>query len=501
MLTVRGHKVCSKLFIVILSTCLIFSFFNTDGHTQDWQPIVSLVTTPSYFFDPLIKAFDANIHVIWQDYRDNGKHQVYYKHSKDKGDSWIPGIRLSVDPNRSYDEALAVWNNNVHVVWSDTRHYPTDGSIELYYRRSTNNGDSFEGEVRLTTTADDNRYSVIGVFENTVHLIWMTSKSVTEVNYIRSDDNGSTWSVPIILSNPADGISFPQISAFGNNVMVVWEKWHPSMPKSEICYRRSRDNGNNWDPEVTLINAGVYDQYPFFSLFNDKVHITWARETSDPQGDIYYIRSTNFGDDWSPETRLTFDDVPISAAPVSVFGESVHLVWSEDEDGDGTSEISYLKSLDNGETWEPEFRLSPQANDAYAPSIAAFNEDVYVVWEEKGEIFFRRSSLPPSAAEKPGALPGEFQLFQNYPNPFNPKTTLKFYLPQPAEVILSIIDINGKVIKRFQQGLLNPGMHSVQWASSNESGDLLPSGIYYYRIDARAGETRHTDVKKMIFVQ
>jgi len=32
----------------------------------------------------------------------------------------------------------------------------------------------------------------------------------------------------------------------------------------------------------------------------------------------------------------------------------------------------------------------------------------------------------------------EFSLFQNYPNPFNPGTTIKFALPEKADLIISV---------------------------------------------------------------
>ena len=358
MHTARKQRICVNRGMGILCLIMLFCLTETDGHAQDWQPISTLVSTSLKIEYPVIKAFDDNIHLIWGDYRDNGKPQVYYKHSTDKGVSWNPGIRLSVDPNESYDHDMALWNTNVHVVWTDARHYSTDGSVEIYYKRSTNNGDSFEGEVRLTHTAEDNRYSDIAVFENTVHLIWVNYGIGVRVFYTRSEDNGNTWSIPLLLSDPTYDNSYPQIGAFGNNVFVVWHKWNASYTNNEICYRRSRDNGNNWDPEATLINGGgqyLFD--PHISMFNDNIHITSGRETTDPQGYLYYIHSTNCGDDWSPETQLTFDDVSISYAPVAAFEERVLLVWSEDEDGDRTDEISYMKSLNNGVTWEPEFRL------------------------------------------------------------------------------------------------------------------------------------------------
>jgi hypothetical protein len=93
-----------------------------------------------------------------------------------------------------------------------------------------------------------------------------------------------------------------------------------------------------------------------------------------------------------------------------------------------------------------------------------------------------------------------FHLFQNYPNPFNPETTIEYYLHKSGDVTLSLYDIKGNLIKRYVQGILNPGTHSVQWNGRNESGNRVASGIYFYRIEVKTEEKTFMDVKKMILL-
>jgi len=94
-------------------------------------------------------------------------------------------------------------------------------------------------------------------------------------------------------------------------------------------------------------------------------------------------------------------------------------------------------------------------------------------------------------------LADNFQLGQNYPNPFNPTTTIDFTITKKEPVKLSVFDILGHEVKTLVNQSLAPGRHSVTWDGRNESGEIVASGIYFYRFEA--GD--FIDVKKMTFIQ
>ncbi len=69
----------------------------------------------------------------------------------------------------------------------------------------------------------------------------------------------------------------------------------------------------------------------------------------------------------------------------------------------------------------------------------------------------------------------EFILFNPYPNPFNPSTSIRYYIPEAAQVQISIHDITGrKVVDILEQKFLNSGYHSIEWEASKFS-----SGKYF----------------------
>ncbi len=76
------------------------------------------------------------------------------------------------------------------------------------------------------------------------------------------------------------------------------------------------------------------------------------------------------------------------------------------------------------------------------------------------------------------------ELSQNYPNPFNPVTVIPFYLGQRGPVVLTIHDAQGRLVKTLVDGALNVGEHRVEWNGTNDTGERVGSGVYFYRLRA-----------------
>jgi hypothetical protein len=81
--------------------------------------------------------------------------------------------------------------------------------------------------------------------------------------------------------------------------------------------------------------------------------------------------------------------------------------------------------------------------------------------------------------QQPPSIPTTFGLSQNFPNPFNPKTVISYQLPVASMTSLKIYDILGREIAALVNEVKSPGWYSIQWNAQN-----LPSGIYFYRLEA-----------------
>ncbi|MBN2416073.1 aryl-sulfate sulfotransferase [bacterium] len=83
----------------------------------------------------------------------------------------------------------------------------------------------------------------------------------------------------------------------------------------------------------------------------------------------------------------------------------------------------------------------------------------------------------------------EFALLGNYPNPFNPGTLITYLLPVQSDVTLTVFDIRGRVVVRLEQGMRDPGRQMVCFTSEDDYGQVLPAGIYLYRLQAVPAES------------
>ena len=81
-------------------------------------------------------------------------------------------------------------------------------------------------------------------------------------------------------------------------------------------------------------------------------------------------------------------------------------------------------------------------------------------------------------------IPSSFEIKNNYPNPFNPSTKISFGLPTQSEVKVTIFNVLGEQIMEYNLGNIQPGFRSVTWHGKNMNGAPVPSGMYFYRVNA-----------------
>ncbi len=76
-------------------------------------------------------------------------------------------------------------------------------------------------------------------------------------------------------------------------------------------------------------------------------------------------------------------------------------------------------------------------------------------------------------------VPGSYMLDQNYPNPFNPTTTIGYSIPKASLVVLKVFNVLGQNVNTLVDKFESPGNYAVRF-----NGSGLPSGLYFYRLQA-----------------
>ena len=311
-----------------------------------------------------IAANGNNIYAVWtEEY-----YEVFLK-AKLNG-VWTTSERISTgSPGGIYGisayPSVAVWNNDVHVVWEDYR----TGDFEIFYRRFSGGWGS---PINLSGDPAESRVPVITVTSGgNILLMWQDNRTGIYEIYSKIYASG-TWGTTEKLSSTSYYAGFPTVTNYGETVYAVWEEMENN--GYELYY--AIYSGGSWtNPQRITSNEGM-SQYPSICCDpSGTIHLVWADDT-DGNFQIYY--SSFNGIDWS--TPISVSNNPgfalypqITSDPFGV----IHLSWSDDEQGN--YEI-YHKSLVSNQ-WSNEENISQKEQLSTSPHITTTsNGSVHVIW-------------------------------------------------------------------------------------------------------------------------
>lgn len=88
-------------------------------------------------------------------------------------------------------------------------------------------------------------------------------------------------------------------------------------------------------------------------------------------------------------------------------------------------------------------------------------------------------------------MPPGFQLAASVsPNPFNPAGSLKFRTNSPGTVSVHVFDLNGRLVRTLLESRMLPaGEHAIAIDGRGAGGEVLPSGVYFFRLESADGVT------------
>ncbi len=157
----------------------------------------------------------------------------------------------------------------------------------------------------------------------------------------------------------------------------------------------------------------------------------------------------------------------------------------------GYVHYTYNPNPQNSETWPfdaPQYLLM---NIAIESSITSS------FTETEMEIDYVRVYEASTLSNQTETVPVYFNAVQNFPNPFNPLTTLKYDLLEDSFVEITIYDMLGNVVNNLVNQNQMQGYKSVQWNATNNQGQPVSTGLYFYTI--QAGDFIQT--KKMLLLK
>lgn len=186
--------------------------------------------------------------------------------------------------------------------------------------------------------------------------------------------------------------------------------------------------------------------------------------------------------------------VELASFTVAVTNKSVHLKWRTFTEINN-SRFDVERMIEN-KSWEKVGSI-PGAGNSYSPKNYSFIDNLPL---QSGKYFYRLKQIDNDGNYKYSGkvevyinlVPQNYSLRQNYPNPFNPSTRIHYELTSKQFVTLKIYDVLGIELQTLVNEEKQPGAYEVTWIAEN-----LPSGVYYYRINAGS----FVETKKMVLLK
>ncbi|UCG68139.1 MAG: hypothetical protein JSV09_09950 [Thermoplasmata archaeon] len=273
---------------------------------------------------------------------------------------WSIEMRLTHSSGDSITPDMAVWDNNVHVVWHDNR----NGDYDIYYKRSIDNGSSWSADIKLGSSGSslwNYEWPKIAIFENNIHMIW---KGPGGAHYINSTDNGNNWSEITVFNG---WLGHPDVAIWENYVYIVV----CNKETNDILFKRSSDNGNSWTDWILVKDLGGAARTSMETDGNI-IHVTYYFGSGSGQW-LRCIESHDQGDTW-------INDRLIKHADSGSTGEYLHYHWATSMQGFNLHIVYIIQYVNIGvySTW-----YGKVSDNAEAPSVDVDKD--HIVWGEKDE--------------------------------------------------------------------------------------------------------------------
>ncbi len=248
--------------------------------------------------EPKIAVNGKNLYMVYEGEREDWC-EVCFKKSEDGGKSWSEEVNLSQYKAVSNEPEIVVEDEKVYIIWHDKR----DGQYEIYMRKSYDQGNSWTEAKRLTFVEADSYYPSLAVDNGALHVVWHDLRNGdAEIYYKRSKDGGETWDGDVRLTKAKYNSFNPHIIAEKGKLFVSWEDLRRG--HYQIYFNRSEDGGDSWSKDQRLIRTQYGAGYTEMAKWKNGIYIVWT-DTRTGADQVYFISSFDLGKSWSRETRIT----------------------------------------------------------------------------------------------------------------------------------------------------------------------------------------------------
>lgn len=457
--------------------------------------------------DYLILKYNSSGSLLWSRTYDGTAHSSDYLKDMildDSGNIYVTGNSNEGAANGYFNWLTIKYSPNGEMRWKKNFDWTLHGEDVAYSITLDKKGNVFVGGYGLAPGGLQNFDIVLAKYNNDGIEQWVRTYDSNPIGHadwgysVVADDSDCSYISGYSYSSKAITIKYDE------NGNQIWLREYPRMNAEYTIPLYSKiDKGNN------IIVNGYYQvagQLNFVTLKYDRNgNLLWDRVFDSPVGTMDYTHSIYTDDSLNVYVAGSTQGLATSHdALIIKYSPRGDTLWIRTYD-DGIGEADKANSLIVDEFHNVYITGSTYTSENDDYLTLKYNINGELIWIKKfslihtnvsktisldrsQNIFISGFSLISSGVQaitsiKYSQLTG-IEIFNkvfangftmsNFPNPFNPMTVIAYNLLTEGNVILKILDVNGKEVRVLMNGNQDAGKHSFVFEGNN-----LSSGIYF----------------------
>jgi hypothetical protein len=309
----------------------------------------------------------------------------------------------------------------------------------------------------------------------------------------KTPESGLVFSdVTNITNNPTDSV-YAQIVAKDNNVYMIWQEsvtQNSNEKNYDIFFKKSDDNGNTFSKPIDLSNNPGFSEHPQIAVSKNGVFIVWADNTNSNNTEIMFTKSEDNGTTFSKVINLSNNSQNSNNQEISAFDENVYVVWQDiDSNNFYDNEINEVEKKPlSSIIFKASLDTGKTFNDSIElanntndayPKVNSYKEHVYVTWNSEN------SSSSKNEDENSGLF---FIKSSDKGNNFENTIRIAHYNFGESQMA---VDENKVVI--LWGGLHAKNINDIYFVQSDDNGTAFTDPYIISEKDASAENRKNTD--------
>lgn len=351
--------------------------------------------------------------------------------------------------------------------WGDSIGHPNDSKDSVILYKTTDGGLNWLPDPQLTSSVIRRGFCGMQVFEDSI--LFAVGRVRGPAWFYKSTDRGQNWiakNMDAYAAGLVDVHFFTKDSGFAVGLTDI------THAQSRAIILKTADGGDTWD---TSYVADRTNEWAWKITFPSRKTGYVSLQRNGGVAPVYILKTTDGGLTWNPKL---FSSTGYFVQGIGFLNDT--LGWA------GGTSLQPKQTTDGGETWVPL---------AIGNSLNRFRKVNDSLMFVSGAGVWRYSTGPSIGIDKRLRDAGRNAKGNgNISIPFDPRTRVRFSVPEPGFVTISVYDLKGALTRTLYSGYTRQKSLEISWDGRNEADEEVPAGKYLYSLQTKNSTESKTTI-------